>query len=214
VHLTQRPPVWRSRFLAPVYAALVTFGLIALATPVVGAQVDLTVAVTAAEQLSGVQIQVRDANGHPVDPETTKKPDRAGRWSGSVPAGDLSVCVLADQPLRLADPPSEACVSAQATSTTSITVEAVQVIAHGPGDSPAEGATVSGVDAAGTSFDIGALDAAGRLTLPHPPPKDGKVCLAPPQGWKVLAPPRGADGRFCRKVGDQYADVVFEVAQS
>jgi hypothetical protein len=209
VRLTQRPPVWRSRYLAPVYAAVISFGLIALAGALFPEHVEVAVSVTGPVQPDGLDIEVRDADGNTV---AGGKPN-AGQWSQSVPAGHLAVCVRADPPVRVAaSSPSGACVPAQTPGPTSITVEPVRVIADGLSGSPAEATTVSVVDDAGRTVGSGVLDSGGRFTPPDALPTGGKVCLKPPAGRAVLAPPPGADGRPCRPVADRYSDVVFEVA--
>ncbi|OLT18156.1 hypothetical protein BJF78_11910 [Pseudonocardia sp. CNS-139] len=198
MRVNERRAPWRHPALAPVYAAAIAFGAVALAGTVVAPQEQ--VAVTVPATLPDLVVEVRD--GTTV---LARSEPGVSEWSRTVPAGEHDVCVTSASPVRIAGTdPASACVPVPADGTAALPVERPAVVVR-DGDAVPATATVTVRDSAG-GREIHTLGATGRLT-PAAWSPSSEVCVELPAGWRFA----GSDARECRAVTNPAADLLFDV---
>ena len=229
---------WRHPFLAPLYAGLISFAFVVLFGAVLGPPPQTVIRVVAdgvdplPPELAELSIRIRKPDGRNQDVGGGKI-DNRGSYTPDVSVANHLVCIqpqppapwkviqpatnIVDQPnpvtctAPIPNPPDKEIVLKLVKGAT------VRAMADGPTPNsvPKEFAGVlveirEPDGAKGT--EMGWLDAMGQWVLPRQV-ADRLVCLHPPLGWMVTAPPTtDQQGTKCVKASGD--DIVFTLGRT
>jgi hypothetical protein len=234
-------PSWRHPFLAPLYAGVISFAFVVLIGAVLGPPPQTVIRVVAdgadplPPELAELSIEIRNPDGR-NEKVGGGKLDK-GSYTPDVPVANHLVCIqppppapwMVTQPATkvvnqsnpvtctepIPNPPDREIVLKLVKGAT------VRAMADGPtpNDVPQEFAEVLveiREQGGGAVTEMGPLDARGRWAS-RMPVGNRLVCLKPPPGWMVTAPPSAAPpaappGTRCATVSGD--DIVFTLGRS